>query len=75
MFDNYPDIMTVYQVQEALGVGKNTVYRLLKDGEIKSLKIGNKYKVPKNCLVAYAMRFLYYIYVSTSIFVSRKELK
>ena len=57
MFANYPDIMTVYQVQEALGVGKNTVYRLLKDGEIKSLKIGNKYKVPKNCLVAYAMRF------------------
>lgn len=27
------------------------------ENQYKSLKIGNKYKVPKNCLVAYAMRF------------------
>lgn len=56
MFDEYPDILTVSDIQQALGIGRNTAYKLLKDKQIKSIRIGNKYKIPKRCLIAYALQ-------------------
>lgn len=56
MFDEYPDILTVSDIQRALGIGRNTVYKLLKSKQIKSIRIGNKYKIPKRCLIAYALQ-------------------
>ena len=47
MFNSYPDILSVKQLCEILGIGKNTAYRLLQGGEIKSIKIGKVYKIPK----------------------------
>ena len=51
MFDNYNDILEVDEVCLALKSGKNTVYGLLKSGQIKSIKIGKTYKIPKNYLI------------------------
>ena len=56
MFDEYPDILTVSDIQRALGIGRNTAYKLLKSKQIKSIRIGNKYKIPKRCLIAYALQ-------------------
>ena len=47
MFNSYPDILSVKQLCEILDIGKNTAYRLLQSGEIKSIKIGKVYKIPK----------------------------
>ena len=47
MFNSYPDILSVKQLCEILGIGKNTAYSLLQRGEIKSIKIGKVYKIPK----------------------------
>ena len=43
MFDNFKDVLTVSEACEALNIGKNTLYNLLKCGIIKSIKIGKKY--------------------------------
>ena len=56
MFDEYPDILTVSDIQRALGIGRNTAYKLLKSKQIKSIRIGNKYKIPNRCLIAYALQ-------------------
>ncbi len=53
MLDKYKDIMTVADLCEALGIGKNTAYKLLKSGEIKSVRIGRIYKIPKQCVEKY----------------------
>ena len=53
MPDKYKDIMTVADLCEALGIGKNTAYKLLKSGEIKSVRIGRIYKIPKQCVEKY----------------------
>ena len=50
MFNSYPDILSVKQLCEILDIGKNTAYRLLQSGEIKSIKIGKVYKIPKKYL-------------------------
>jgi excisionase family DNA binding protein len=40
MLDNYPDVMTVDDVRQVLGLGKNAAYRALQSGEIPSFKVG-----------------------------------
>ena len=57
MFDTYKDIMTVEQVCSALAMGKNTVYKLLQNGEIKSIKVGRKYFIPKAFLIDFINSF------------------
>ncbi|MBE6964566.1 MAG: helix-turn-helix domain-containing protein [Ruminococcaceae bacterium] len=53
MFKNYSDVMTVQDVCTALDIGKNTAYKLLKDGVIKSFMIAGKYRIPKACLIEF----------------------
>jgi len=45
--------MTVQDVCTALDIGKNTAYKLLKDGVIKSFMIAGKYRIPKACLIEF----------------------
>lgn len=54
MFQEYPDVVSVEEIQQMLRLGKNTVYTLLKNEIIKSIKVGKKYIVPKQ----YVMNFL-----------------
>lgn len=56
MFNSYPDILSVKQLCEILDIGKNTAYRLLQSGAIKSIKIGKVYKIPKKEILKYINR-------------------
>lgn len=51
MFDSYPDVVSVEEIQQMLRIGKNAVYQLLKDGAIKSIKVGKRYVVPKKYII------------------------
>ena len=46
MFENYHDIITVEDLAEILYIGKNKAYRLLKDGEIHAVRVGNTWRIP-----------------------------
>ena len=56
MFNKYNDILTVEDLCEVLNIGKNTAYRLLKNGVIKSIKIGRIYKIPKKNVKKYILK-------------------
>ena len=51
MFREYADILRIKDVQQMLNIGRNKVYELLKSGEIKSIRIGNKYIIPKKSVI------------------------
>ena len=53
MFKNESDVLTVPDVVRLLQFGKNTVYSLIKEGRIASIKQGKKIIVPKVCLVEF----------------------
>ena len=53
IFPNYPDVLDVKQVSELLGVSSKTVYRLLNEGALTSLKVGRAFKIPKLYLLQY----------------------
>ena len=48
LFTDYPDVVNIEQMCEMLGgISSKTGYRLLREGEIRSFKIGRRYAVPK----------------------------
>lgn len=53
MFENYPDVVSVKQMQEMLCISKNVAYSLIKDGRISTVKIGRVYKIPKKNIVKF----------------------
>lgn len=53
MFNNFPDVMTVQQTAEALGVCEASVYRLIKERTIGCRRVGRKILIPKVCLIDY----------------------
>lgn len=53
IFKNYPDVVTVEDLQNMLHIGRNTAYGILKDGAIKTIKIGKKYIIPKQSVIEF----------------------
>lgn len=47
------DLLSPIEVRKFLGIGKNAVYKLIQDNEIKHFKIGKNIKIPKQCLVEF----------------------
>lgn len=56
LFEGYPDILTVQQMQEALGVGRSWAYKLLEENEVRHFRIGRTYKIPKTALIEFVNR-------------------
>ena len=56
MFENYPDVVEVHDLRKMLGgISKKLAYRLLSDQEIRSVRVGRTYKIPKICVIEYLM--------------------
>lgn len=53
MLENYKDVLTPRELKEVLRIGFNKVYDLLKNGDIKSLRVGNKIIIPKVAVIEY----------------------
>ena len=49
----YPDVLDVKHVGTILGVSTKTVYRLLNEGTLSSLKVGRAFKIPKLYVMQY----------------------
>ena len=59
MFKEYPDILTVSQAAQALGIGRNTVYQLVHTRQGGCKRIGTKIIIPKACLIDFVMSARY----------------
>ena len=57
LFKEYPDVVDINQLCEMLGgIGVKTAYSLLHGGEIKYLKIGRSFRIPKVNVIDYIMQ-------------------
>ena len=59
MFAEYPDVMTIEDLQRALGVGRSTAYRLIRSNRIRCIRIGKSIRIPKQLLVDYVLQSCY----------------
>lgn len=46
MYYNDYDVLTAHEAMNYLGIGENSIYRLLKSGELGAFRIGRTWKIP-----------------------------
>ena len=55
---DHNEIMQIEEVMEYLNIGKNTMYGLLKSGELNAFKIGKVWKIPRKSVEEYVEKEL-----------------
>ena len=56
MFEKYPEVGEVDDLRVMLGgISKRLAYKLLTNQEIRNVKVGRAYKIPKICVIEYLM--------------------
>jgi excisionase family DNA binding protein len=51
-----PILLTPEQAARALGLGRTTVYALMRDGELRSVRLGRSRRIPYASLVEFVQR-------------------
>lgn len=51
-----PLLLTVEQAAQQLGIGRTTVFALLKSGELESIPLGRLRRIPAECITEYIDR-------------------
>lgn len=50
---DYPDVLTVEEAAEILGVCTKTIYKMIKKGDLKKQNVGRLFRIPKSYIIAY----------------------
>ena len=48
--EQVPVVLTAAEVMDILGVGKNTVYRLLNSGRLRGVRVGSSWRISMDSL-------------------------
>lgn len=52
-FKEYPDVVSVDDLSHMLSICKVKAYELVRSGQIRSVKIGHVYRIPKKSIYQY----------------------
>ena len=52
-FDSMPLVINVDDLADTLGLGKNKAYELVNSGQLKALRIGNHFRIPREVFIDY----------------------
>jgi len=55
-FDDLPLTLRVEKLIPILGIGRNTAYELVRSGQIRSIRIGRKIRIPKAEVLSFLER-------------------
>lgn len=55
MFDYYDTLITPEEAAELLGCGMNTIYKILKSGKLKAMRLGRIWKIPRRSVQEYIL--------------------
>lgn len=50
-YEQLPLVLSIDQLMKVLGIGKNSAYDLVRCGQIQSIRVGNKIRIPKESVV------------------------
>ena len=56
LFADYPDIVTVAQLQKMLHISRQLSYELINSGQIRAFKVGNSFRIPKIHVIDFVMQ-------------------
>lgn len=53
VFKEYPDVLDVKQVCNLLGICEKTAYKLIRQGDLPSMRVGRHHKITKVAVMRY----------------------
>ena len=53
LFREYNDVVDIDDLQKMLKIGRSTAYEIVKNGRIKTVKIGKRYIIPKQSVIEF----------------------
>lgn len=59
MLESFQDVLTIKELQIALGIGRTKAYELVRTHAVDSFKIGNRIRIPKRSVVAFIQEGCY----------------
>ena len=59
MLEQFPDILTVKDLQAVLSIGRSKAYAILHSGELQYITIGRQIRIPKKYLLDYLQKMSY----------------
>ena len=65
MFERFPDLLSIGDMQDALGIDRSLAYGLVNSGDIKHIRIGKLIKIPKIFLIDFVAEECYNDSVTT----------
>jgi excisionase family DNA binding protein len=45
-----PLVLTVEDLMEVLNIGRNTAYEIVRSGQIRSIRVGKNYRIPRDAV-------------------------
>ena len=54
--DDLPLVLRVDDLMSALDIGRNTAYELVRSGQIRSIRVGRKLRIPKQAVADFLAR-------------------
>ena len=54
---DYPLVLTPTEAAQALGIGKNSIYALLRSGALGSIRVGKLIKIPRAAIEEYLQQY------------------
>ena len=55
-FETLPLVLHVKELAEVLSISQNTAYALVRSGQIRSIRTGRIYRIPKDALIEYLIK-------------------
>ena len=55
-FSTMPIVLSVEDIADTLAIGRNKAYILVNSGQIKSLKVGHHYRIPRDAFIEFIMQ-------------------
>ena len=52
-FENLPLVLHVKDLANVLSISQNTAYALVRSGQIRSIRTGRTYRIPKDAVIEY----------------------
>lgn len=59
MLEQFPDLLTVKDLQKILSIGRSKAYSILYSGELQYITIGRQIRIPKKYLLNYLRKMSY----------------
>ncbi|MBQ1353987.1 MAG: helix-turn-helix domain-containing protein [Ruminococcus sp.] len=52
-YEQLPLVLSIEQLMKVLSIGRNSAYDLVRCGQIQSIRVGNKIRIPKEAVVSF----------------------